>query len=54
VSLYNIIRNFLSKAAKNIAYKFLNIQNTNNSGTFREFRRIAKKGVNFKDELVAW
>lgn len=45
---HNILRNFLSKTAKYITYKLLNIPNAKNLSAFRGFKRIAMKGVDFK------
>lgn len=45
---HSVIRNFLSKVAKHITYKLLNIPNAKNLSAFRGFKRIAVQGVDFQ------
>jgi undecaprenyl-phosphate 4-deoxy-4-formamido-L-arabinose transferase len=46
---HNFIRSFFSRASKYFTFKLLSIPNARNLSAFRGFKRIAIRGIDFKD-----
>lgn len=46
---HNFVRSFFSRASKYFTFKLLNIPNAKDLSAFRGFKKIAIKGINFKD-----